>query len=734
MSRSSPLLTNGLRTKSHNVYDNPPFAMVPANRVRRRFCVVHGLVESTGRSPRIRAVSAKPAPIPSDRGSNCMARRLSEEERRDQEALQRLEWIRHIHLIKESENPDYDVELKTAVEINESELLLGYRKRIDRSKETIFRSLNGTRMIGVGIYQMAADTSITWRLEELAHRMGPNAEQYKGMQVPGFGGLTFGDLVAYKYDRELKDAQIQYLHYRGEDGRQIQHGFPSYQEQDPAWAERLNKLQKFAESKSDHKVPRSASAYKSGLEDLQPPKDAKDFYRPQARSPRPLEKLTESTRDTHNPRRKQETTALAPAQRTLPTIKVKRPAILRRKSSSDKDVKTRRIRLRPVHRKPSQVLEYCEEGDCDHAIVDSEDGDNEDTAASTQVSAPLCPSREDTLVKTVDKTVRGLPKGSSIGTEGSMIDYDTEDEGRSITEEETALPSPRNGGIVNKTVEKVDMDSPVMQSMTAVSVGYGCGSLLHPKTEIPKNSLSYLSRNQPKRQMRNLHEGPLLGMVQDKGVEVYRVQSENTERSSEATDEPLAEGPHEPSRRGSPRAQDLDFNVLTRKESKNRDTRHITFELRCPPIRSRMSRVTFDSTIHHTEWSDAGYERRRTRAKTLDLIQTAAPRPIGTVTKPEDQDVAIKLPRITLVDEQAIQAFTPPILIPSASRQSTVQPPSTPPRRRSPPISLVQISPTGLVLARSRSEPCMSAYRRSVSAVFTFQNISEGMLKAHLRV
>ena len=373
-------------------------ALFPANKVKRRFCVTHGLRETFGCDTLPLGPPPKPKPAPIPEGEGCVVRRMSEEERNNYETLQQLEWLRHLRLVEQMNDPERDEELHMADQFEETDLLLRYRTRIDRTKEIIITTLDGLRMIGQGRYQMAADTSISWRLDELVKRIGNNGEMLKEWEIPGFGGLKYGDIHAYALTGEITEKKLEYDQYLTRTGCHVQHGFPNYERRPVGWVEDPDEASPsyhtpYEQYGYDYQLPRSASAHVSGLESLQPPESAKDF------KPRPKEKNRweeyanrEPESRTHGPLQQATNNK---AQRPAVEVVAKRPAPPRR-ISSDKDARRRRAGLLPDHRKPSQLLERCKAGDTEEAIADDDDDDDdpEDVHNSKKVSTNTSPKKE----------------------------------------------------------------------------------------------------------------------------------------------------------------------------------------------------------------------------------------------------------------------------------------------------------------------------------------------------
>ena len=603
-----------------------------------------------------------------------MARRLSEEERQDQEALQRLEWIRHLQLVKVSEDPKHDEELKKAIEFDESDLLLRYRKRIDRTKETIFRSLSGTRMIGKCLYQMAADTSITWRLDELAKRLGPNAELHQDWLIPGFGGLTFRDVLTYRDDGELRESEIGYVNFVNEDGVLVQRGFPSNEERDPAWAERLHEIQAYADYAFVHGVPRSASAYKSGLEDLHPPADEYDFQKPRPRAPSPFARFVNSTQNLRNVSEKQE--AYIHAQRAVPAQKAKRPAVLRR-TSSDKDSKKRKGGLLPAHRKPSQVLERCEEGDRDKVIAD-DDGEYEDASDSQQVSAQPSLEKDQKTDKIMDKEVQGTSK----------------------------VPNAEPETVIHER-----------------------GSLLAPKSKTSRKGAFDPVHMPPQKRLDRSHRGGLLGAHQAKKVEVLVEGVEDADETRENAYEDIEESPEVRTFKAKPQPKARKPTARTTTKPKKRDANHVTFKLGPPDIQPRTPCI--DGAVAISDLTDEEFKSKRKEAQAREIDEDASPRSEITVIGPEMPDGSAAILKSGRLGVATPHASIRPIPIPSTSRCPVVSPPTTPRVRRA--SSGIMVSPKGLMLSKPRADPTLSANQRSASVTFNTRNESKERLEAYLK-
>ena len=372
----------------------PQYALIPANKVRRFFCVIHGLHEATGCRPGGQSEPAKSSTVIGTR--DYYVRRLSEDEKRNEANRQQLEWIRHLELIRKCEDPEHDEELKQAIAFEECDLLLQYRRKIDRTRERISRSARGERVIGDGGYQMSADTSIRWRLDELARRIGPNAESYSHWEIPGFGGLRFRDIIEYSYDGEIKASGEKYTNYITQDGVHVQRGFPSLLSSSVtsfAGQSQTSYLDPRAEYIYKHGVPRAAAAYKSGLEDLLPPTSINDFRKPARRGASPFSRFVHSTQNLHKEVQKSE--APIQNQRNAAIAVMKRPAYLRR-TSTDKEIRRKTTGLLPGQSKKSQILERCRVDANDEAVADDdgEDDDYEDAPHSKQVSNNPSPETE----------------------------------------------------------------------------------------------------------------------------------------------------------------------------------------------------------------------------------------------------------------------------------------------------------------------------------------------------
>ena len=375
--------------------------------------MIHGLHESTGCRPGGQSEPAKSSTALGTR--DYYVRRLSEDEKRNEANRQQLEWIRHLELIRKCEDPEHDEELKQAIAFEECDLLLQYRRKIDRTREAISRSPRGERVIGDGGYQMSADTSIRWRLDELARRMGPNAESYSHWEIPGFGGLRFRDIIEYSYDGEIKAAGENYTNYITQDGVHVQRGFPRRLNSSVtslAGQSQTSYLDPRAEYIYKHGVPRAPAAYKSGLEDLLPPTSINDFRKPARREASPFSRFVHSTQNLHKEVQKAE--APVQNQRNAATAVMKRPAYLRR-TSTDKEIRRKTTGLLPPQGKKSQILERCKVDANDEAIADDdgEDDDYEDAPHSKQVSNNPSPETE--------KPREGEASGSFAIPDGNAI-------------------------------------------------------------------------------------------------------------------------------------------------------------------------------------------------------------------------------------------------------------------------------------------------------------------------